>query len=205
MRLAGHVLMGLMVVGVAAGTANAEGEIEQRVRELEDLVRRQGALLEAQEERIRRQEEELRRFSEEKVEAAPAVAAAPPPAAPVEKRPEPTDFRVYWKDGIRAETGDGNFEAQIGGRIHAVTAFVSESDGFKRAADDVEDTTGFRRARLYLKGRMWDRIAYKLEYDFADNVADFKDVYAEVERVPFVGAVRFGHFKEPFSLETLTS
>lgn len=206
MRLVERVLMGLIVAGVAAGTAVAEGDIEQRVRELEDLVRRQGVLIEAQEERIRRQEAELRRVSGEQAAPAPEVAAAPAPAAPAAVEPAaPTDFRVYWKDGIRAETRDGNAEAQIGGRIHAVTAFVKESDGFKRAADDIEDTTGFRRARLYLKGRMWDRIAYKLEYDFADNVADFKDVYAEVERVPFVGAVRFGHFKEPFSLETLTS
>lgn len=203
MRLVRRVLVGLIVAGVGAGPAIAEEDLEQRVRELEDLVRRQGALLEAQEERIRRQEEELRRVSGERAEAAPEVAAAPPAAAPAAA--EPNDFRVYWKDGIRAETRDGNVEAQIGGRIHAVAAFVGESDGFKRAADDAENVSGFRRARLYLKGRIWDRIGYKLEYDFAGGDADFKDVYAELERVPLLGTIRGGHFKEPFSLETLTS
>ena len=46
----------------------------------------------------------------------PRQSAAPP----VEQESvDPNDFRVYWKDGLRMDTQDGNFKLRIGGRIQA--------------------------------------------------------------------------------------
>ena len=35
--------------------------------------------------------------------------------------------------------------------------------------------------------------------------ADFKDVYIGLDDIPFLGEIKVGHFKEPFSLNELTS
>jgi phosphate-selective porin OprO/OprP len=72
-------------------------------------------------------------------------------------------------------------------------------------ADGVDDQYEFRRARLYISGLIYDSVEFKAQYDFAGGDADFKDVYIGLVDLPYVGGFRVGHFKEPFSLEELTS
>ncbi len=43
------------------------------------------------------------------------------------------------------------------------------------------------------------------QYDFAGGDADFKDVYVGLKKLPGVGTLKVGHFKEAFGLEELTS
>ncbi len=52
---------------------------------------------------------------------------------------------------------------------------------------------------------MDDDLEFKLQFDFAGGDADIKDAYLRFKNLPFVGNVTIGHFKEPFSLEELTS
>jgi phosphate-selective porin OprO/OprP len=74
---------------------------------------------------------------------------------------------------------------------------------------DLEDGVEFRRARLYISGSVYDNIKFKWQYDFAqqddDDDTEFKDVYVALTDLPVVGTLKIGHFKEPFSLEELTS
>jgi phosphate-selective porin OprO/OprP len=44
-----------------------------------------------------------------------------------------------------------------------------------------------------------------VQYDFAGGDADFKDFYMGLKKIPYAGTLKIGHFKEPFSLEELTS
>lgn len=74
---------------------------------------------------------------------------------------------------------------------------------------DLNDATAFRTARLGVSGTLFEEVDYKVEYDFAaDNPAggstEAKDVYIGVKGTA-LGEVRVGHFKEPFSIEQLTS
>lgn len=106
-----------------------------------------------------------------------------------------------------------------GGRI--------QLDGHSSSGDPayqpfLADGTEFRRARLFVEGDLNGYTRFKAQYDFADEIdrsatdsagntvqfddaPAFKDVYLELHELPGVGAIRFGHFKEPFSLEELTS
>ncbi len=135
--------------------------------------------------------------------------------------PEPNDFRVYWKEGLRfdsveedPDTDEKRFSLKIGGRIQNDWVWydqprqlewiwnpIAQAGGFV----DTEDGTEFRRARLYLEGNIYYDIKFKMQYDFAGGDADFKDVYMQIQNVPYVGNIKVGHFKEPFSMEELTS
>jgi phosphate-selective porin OprO/OprP len=119
---------------------------------------------------------------------------------------EDTDFKMYWKNGIRFQTADKAFSFKFGGRIMNDWAFMSEDESLKAAIGQLQDaTTEFRRARLYISGTVYEKVIFKAQYDFAGGDADFKDVYLGLKKLPGVGTLKVGHFKEAFGLEELTS
>ncbi len=115
----------------------------------------------------------------------------------------PSDFRVYWKEGLRFETLDKDFTLKIGGRIMNDWAWMEADRAVEAATGDLEDGTEFRRARLYVAGTIYENIDFKLQFDFAGGDADLKDAYIGLRGLPVY--VKAGHFKEAFSLEELTS
>ena len=52
---------------------------------------------------------------------------------------------------------------------------------------------------------MYQHFLFSVQFNFANSEVAFKDVYLGVDGLPFAGKILVGHFKEPFSLETLTS
>ncbi len=158
----------------------------------------------------------------ERVQALEDKTAASEMAAPVEAGPivervealeqaidekkagSDNDFRVFWKSGLNFETNDGTTKLKIGGRIHNDWYWFDQDSSLQRMVD-LEDGTEFRRGRVYISGTLYENIKFKFQYDFADGDVDFKDVYMEIAKLPGIGNLRIGHFKEPFSLEELTS
>ncbi|MFQ5696902.1 MAG: OprO/OprP family phosphate-selective porin [Myxococcota bacterium] len=118
---------------------------------------------------------------------------------------DPRTFRVYWKNGIRLDTRDGAFKLKIGGRLQNDWAVFQEDSGVGRSIGQLGNGTEFRRARLYVAGTLYDRLKFKAQYDFAGGQTKLKDAYIELTRLPGVGHLRVGHFKEPYGLEELTS
>jgi phosphate-selective porin OprO/OprP len=125
------------------------------------------------------------------------------PAVAAQEKPD--TLRLYWKNGIRMDSADKQFKLKFGGRFMQDWQWSSEDNGTQAAVGKVGNNTEFRRARLYLAGLIYGRTKFKVQYDFAGGDADFKDLYLEQIKVPWVGNVRIGHFKEPYSLEELTS
>ena len=123
-----------------------------------------------------------------------------------EEQPD-TTFKVYWKDGLRLDTGDGNVRLKIGGRIYNDWTWWEKSDEVQSVTGSTRNGSEFRTARLYMAGELYQRVIFKAQYDFAnDDGANFKDVYIGFTDVPRKGTkVLIGHLKEPFSLEELTS
>ena len=114
------------------------------------------------------------------------------------------DWKTYWKNGTRIESDDGKFKLRIGGRIQADLSAVS-ADSSLDEAFDLEGGSEFRRSRLFVDGKMLGHYEFKIQYDFAGSSTSAKDVYIGLTNLPGIGGLRFGHFKEPFSLGEITS
>lgn len=110
------------------------------------------------------------------------------------------DTTIKHTGPLKWETNEGEFKLQVGGRIMVDAASYDE--------DNVEldggDGTEFRRARLFVAGTMFHDWDWKAQYDFAGNEAEIKDAY--IRYTGFEPAtITVGQFKQPFSLEELTS
>jgi phosphate-selective porin OprO/OprP len=184
----------MMMLSAVLATGAVSAVIEEAAAAEQKTVEER---IESAEEVIRQLQDEIREFKEQQHEAAAR------PAPPAEESPD--TFRVFWKGGVRAETKDKQFTAKIGGRIQSDWAWGTIENSLQREVGDFKNGTEFRRARLYIEGTMYSNVEYKAQYDFAGGDADFKDVYLGMRKLPVIGNVRVGHFKEPFSLEELTS
>jgi phosphate-selective porin OprO and OprP len=123
-------------------------------------------------------------------------------------------IKPFWKGNIGFESADGAFKTEIGGRIHADMLYMRGESKLTDvistiSAQDFNDNNAsrafFRRARLYNKGTLYNDFFYKAQFDFANSDVEFKDAYAGMKNIPYVGKFQVGQFKEPFSLEAMTS
>lgn len=110
-----------------------------------------------------------------------------------------------FKGGWKSTSADKAFAYQFYGRIQNDWVFWDAPDDVKDAlGDEVHGGTEFRRVRLGGSGTLYGNVKFKSEIDFAGGAVAFADVYMELTGLPF-GAVRVGHFDEPFGLDRLTS
>jgi phosphate-selective porin OprO/OprP len=113
-------------------------------------------------------------------------------------------FKVEWKDGFKLDSNDGNFKLKLGGRLQSDWMWGSAEDSTAEAFGEIVSGNEFRRARLFVSGTVYKVVEFKVQYDFAGGDVKIKDAYIGLKGLPF-GTLRFGHYNEPFSLETQTS
>lgn len=118
------------------------------------------------------------------------------------------DWIFYWNRGLNFENGDRTFKVKLTGKIHSDWALMSGDRKMNAHLDamgeDLEDRVEFRRARITLSGRIYERYIFKGSYDFAHGDPEYKDAYVGVDGLCMNSQVRIGYFKEPFSLENNT-
>jgi phosphate-selective porin OprO/OprP len=217
-RLLTVIASTVALVALAHVASAQETDRSARERELEQLVRQLSDRVEQLERRLNQMDaSKTDRTTEQRVQqledSVQQLEAEQPPAADSEEWAQmrkwvsdPGTLRPYWKDGLRLDSANGSVKLKIGGRIQNDWAYYcNDGDVGTASGDDFEEGTEFRRARLYFSGTIYDNIDFKAQYDFAGGDADFKDVYVGFKKVPYVGNIRAGQFKEPFSLEELTS
>lgn len=131
-----------------------------------------------------------------------ASVSAEPPAPPADS------LQAFWKNGLRFTSPDKAFDLKLGARIQNDWAVLAPNDDLQDAFSDragLGTGTEFRRARIQMSGTIYERLGFKVQYDFADSEVGFRDVFIDVDELPAVGRLRIGHFKEPLSLEQITS
>ncbi len=98
---------------------------------------------------------------------------------------------------------------KTGGRIMNDWTWMSPDDDLKDVKGNLVDGTEFRRVRFFTSGTLHGNIDFKLQFDFTGGDADLKDAYIGLStKCPLTGIplyLKAGHFKEPYSLENLTS
>lgn len=95
---------------------------------------------------------------------------------------------------------------EVHGVFQADTGFFSQSPANIASVGDIQDGSSFRRARLSANGSVAPNMNYFLQMDFAFiGRPTFTDLWFEVTDVPVFGNVRVGQWKQPFSLEVVSS
>lgn len=179
-------VMALAVLGLTA-PAYAGSEIETLIT----MLHENGMVSDEQYGRLRaelEQNQQQVKTQQQKIETKLAEAT------------KPDDVELKVKGGIAVKTRDGEFEAKLGGRLQIDGATYS-------GEPELGDGTEIRRARLYLKGKMYQDWGYKLEYDFANSGANAKGIadafvtYSGFDNLEIMA----GNFRDPFGLDTKTS
>ena len=111
---------------------------------------------------------------------------------------KPSDVEVTTNGGLKVKSRDGKFETKLGGRLQLdASAYGGEPD--------MGDGTDVRRARLNLQGKLYHDWGFRLQYDFVDEGSrGIKDAYLSYNGFEQL-ALKVGHFRDPFSLQTQTS
>ncbi len=113
--------------------------------------------------------------------------------------------KIKDKDAAAKKKAAGKMSVTVGGRMQwDWETFDQNAVSINRDGDFLNGTEP-RRARIFLKGEGFDVIEYKFQLDFAGGDAAFKDVYFQINELPYLGHVRVGQFYECWGLETQTS
>ncbi|MDD5577879.1 MAG: porin [Methylobacter sp.] len=109
--------------------------------------------------------------------------------------------------GLEIESSDKNFKMAMGGRLQLDGQFNENDHNIPQNAR-LNNGAGVRRGRLHMEGTLYKDYDFKFEYDFVrgngSTAAGITDAWAEYTGFkPF--SVTVGQFKEPFSLESVTS
>lgn len=95
---------------------------------------------------------------------------------------------------------------EVHGVFQADALAFSQDDENRLQLGDIQDGAGFRRTRLGANGAVAENVNYFIQMDFGFfGRPTFTDVWAEVHHLPWLGTVRAGQWKQPFSLEVPTS
>ncbi len=134
------------------------------------------------------------------VAAEPVATLAPAAEAPAEEAPAEESKPVAgYEKGFFLASEDGQHKLQIGARIQ--TRFT-----FEALENDTNETNfSIPRARVALKGHVYDILSFKLETDIGKGFASLKDGYGSVYLGSEWSNIRAGQFKRPFSRQQINS
>lgn len=153
-----------------------------------------------------------------------STGAAPPPVDEDDTDDAQMQSPIYDPNQIgnlelRLQQAEKRLEEISGGKqkdvlpLIRLSGFMQLDQGlFDQSADsravlgDIQDGVGFRRARLQALGMLTEFTGYTIEMDFAiGGRPSFSDVWGEQNELPFFGTVRIGQFRQPTSMDCLTS
>jgi len=115
------------------------------------------------------------------------------------------NFKSFWDKGYQLQSEDGNFKIKFGGRIQHQWSFFSQDDATEAMFGKAINGSEFRRVRFYNSGTIYKFINYKLQLEFSGGATTLKDAFISINKIPGIGKITLGHFKEPFGLDNLNS
>lgn len=111
-------------------------------------------------------------------------------------------FRSWQEKGTRKTYPN----ATVNGVFQADAGWIHQDAVSEAQYGQIQDGSDFRRARLSARGSVTELTNYFFQMDFGFfGRPTFTDVWLEQTKVPVLGNVRIGQWKQPFSLETVSS
>lgn len=149
-----------------------------------------------------------------------------PPETPTPRPAEAAPFRAYWDHGLYFTTPEQDFLIHFGGTMQYDSAWYTAQPSltsFPGGTGPFRDGTTPRRLRLRSDGTVYENLEYYLEVEFINGfttgaqpgtvirdgevptIPSLTDGHLTQNDVPWLGNIRIGNQKEPFSLEHLDS
>jgi len=114
------------------------------------------------------------------------------------------EWRVFQKDGLRVDRSDGALKLKFNANLWVDGGHIGANDALETAFPGLRgDSVALTRARLTMRGWLFDVGDFKVQFEFAQK-PQFKDSWFRFRNVPYVGNVRIGNMREPYSLENTT-
>jgi phosphate-selective porin OprO/OprP len=114
-------------------------------------------------------------------------------------------YHIYWSDGLHVDNRKENIKFVFNGDMLVDGGTIDADTELNRPFPDLEGSDVFlRRLDLIAHLNFYDSVQAKLGIDFA-NIREIKDNWIRFIDTPILERFTFGNFKEPFSLEELTS
>jgi len=185
-RFFSAVLAGCTATLAAPGSAGRDGTMEELLK----VLKEQGTISQEAYDKLSDAAKEEAEKAQDKVSEVAQEEA---------EKTLKSQFPKFNKEGkLGFVSPDEKFSFEISGRLQTDAAWYWDDN------TNLDSSTEFRRARLGVGGTLWDYWDWKFETDFADNEVDIKDAYIRNAYFSPFG-IQVGNFKEPFSLEQLTS
>ncbi|WKJ91425.1 porin [Methylomonas montana] len=184
----------LALLGVPAAHAASTDALEQRIRELESRLEKfekaasvaeqatTTAQPSAEVEKLNRKINTLERKLEVDKEVATAAASRTPKVEAA-------------SDGFRISSPDNKHQVRIRGAVQTDARF------FTGGSTPTTDKFELKQARIWLEGKFWDKLYFKIMPDFAANNI-LPDAYVDYAYLPYA-SLSVGKQKTPISLERL--
>lgn len=184
-------LLCMLCIPVLSAT-EPEGEVLRQMQRMQQQMQTMARQIESLQGELA---ETRARLAEQESRAA-VIDEPDPQAAPPAETEDGVEISVD-RGHLEIASADGDFEVGIGGRLQFDAAVFDEDEG------SVGNGSEVRRGRLYVAGTFNRHWHYKNQIDFAGNDVSIKDAYLRYSGLP--ARITLGNFKEPFSLEELTS
>jgi phosphate-selective porin len=125
------------------------------------------------------------------------------------RQEESFDLKVKYEQGLRFRTSDEKVNLRLGGflQFHAIffdRHHPEDTSFFGDAPSAGNNAFLLRRARLFLRGKVYEWISGEVEAEFAEDVA-LRDAYLNLHLVDDALQFRAGQFKEPFSRQRMNT
>lgn len=117
-----------------------------------------------------------------------------------------TQLEHQWNDFLKSQKSKPFPSVTISGVFQADAGVFNQSASSLATFGHIQNGADFRRARLGARGAVAENMNYFFQMDFAAfGRPTFTDVWTEFTQLPVVGNVRIGQWKQPFSLEVVSS
>ena len=108
------------------------------------------------------------------------------------------------RDGIlMLSSNDKRFKYWFDNRVYFDGAFYVSDNTYQGVTHEIGNGVNIRRMRFAMKAIIWGHWGAEIDFDFGNNAVDIKDAY-----VRYIGKnwqIKAGNFREPFSMETMTT